>query len=456
MLNISLKSVSKYIDKSQYESYKRLDSRTNSKSLLKILVVMFFIFVIFMFLPWTQNIRSTGKVTTLNPYDKPQNIQALIGGRIEQWYVTEGDIVQAGDTIARLTEAKEDYFDPELISNTEDQRDAKLKSADAYSSKRQFLKDQMSALLALQESKLKQLDLKMQQLDLEAQSVIQDISAAETKIENATNQLDRMQQMYDKGIKSLTDLESKRFAKRQANAKLVSQKNKLQKVETEKLNIKQEIELTLSDYEQKIAKVESEINSADSYRYTLMGESSKLESKLNQLEQRQQAFVITSPISGRINKVLKNGIGEYVKTQDNIATIVPTDYQKAVELYIEPYDMPLIQKGKNVRIQFDGWPAIVFSGWPDNSFGTYNGLVYAIDNDISENGKYRILVIEDGSEKTWPDLIRIGSGARGLLLLNDVKVYYEIWRNLNGFPPDFYNPEKSEKVKNKVPLRKVK
>jgi len=417
MLNISLKSVSKYIDKSQYESYKRLDSRSNSKSLLKILVVMFFIFVIFMFLPWTQNIRSTGKVTTLNPYDKPQNIQ---------------------------------------ISNTEDQRDAKLKSADAYSSKRQFLKDQMSALLALQESKLKQLDLKMQQLDLEAQSVIQDISAAETKIENATNQLDRMQQMYDKGIKSLTDLESKRFAKRQANAKLVSQKNKLQKVETEKLNIKQEIELTLSDYEQKIAKVESEINSADSYRYTLMGESSKLESKLNQLEQRQQAFVITSPISGRINKVLKNGIGEYVKTQDNIATIVPTDYQKAVELYIEPYDMPLIQKGKNVRIQFDGWPAIVFSGWPDNSFGTYNGLVYAIDNDISENGKYRILVIEDGSEKTWPDLIRIGSGARGLLLLNDVKVYYEIWRNLNGFPPDFYNPEKSEKVKNKVPLRKVK
>jgi len=153
---------------------------------------------------------------------------------------------------------------------------------------------------------------------------------------------------------------------------------------------------------------------------------------------------------------LKNGIGEYVKSQENIATIVPTEFEKAVELYIEPNDMPLIKEGKKVRIQFDGWPAIIFSGWPDNSFGTFGGEVYAIDNDISENGKYRILVIEDTSEKTWPDLIRIGSGARGLLLLNDVKVYYEIWRQLNGFPPDFYNLEVTKKVKNKSPLRKYK
>ena len=456
MLNISLKSVSKYIDKSQYSSYKSLETRTHSRVLLKVLIIISVIFLIGMFLPWTQNIRSNGTVSTLNPYDKPQNIQALIGGRIDKWYVTEGDIVNVGDTILKLTEAKEEYFDPKLLANTREQQQAKLKSADAYVNKRQFLAEQLTAIDRLQNSKLEQLQIKQQQINLEIESMQQEKIAAETYLENAKNQYTRMQQMYDKGIKSLTDLETKRLSNREAEAKILSVTNKLTKLKNDKLNIAQEVQLTRSDYEQKRAKIESEINTADSYRFSLLGESNKLESKMNQLEQREKAFVITSPIAGRINKVLKNGIGEYVKTQDNIATIVPTEYQRAVELYVEPMDMPLIQKGKKVRIQFDGWPAIVFSGWPDNSFGTFGGIVYSIDNDISENGKYRLLVIEDDSEKSWPELIRIGSGARGLLLLNDVKVYYELWRKLNGFPPDFYNPEDSKKIKTKVPLRKIK
>ncbi len=456
MLNISLKSVAQYIEKGEYKSYKTLSSRSHSKSLMKILIAISVIFIIGMFLPWTQNIRTNGTVSTLNPFDKPQNIQAIIGGRIEKWYVTEGDVVGIGDTIVKLTEAKEEYFDPNLLSNTNEQRRVKLESAQAYVDKGNFLGEQLRTLDNLQNSKLQQLEIKQQQIDLELESLEQEKVAANTYLENSQKQLERMILMYDKGIKSLTDLETKRLSNREAEAKFLSVDNKLLKLRNEKLNISQEVELTLSDYEQKRAKIESEISTADSYRYTLLGESNKLESKLNLLERRNEAFVITSPIAGRINKVLKNGIGEFVKAQDDIATIVPDIYQKAVELYVNPVDMPLIQQGKEVRLQFDGWPAIVFSGWPNNSFGTFGGKVFSIDNNISENGRYRLLVIEDDGEKPWPDLIRIGSGARGLLLLNDVKVYYELWRKLNGFPPDFYNPEDSKKVKTKVPLRKVK
>ena len=456
MLNISLKSVSKFIDKREYRSYDTLGSRSHSRSLLMVLLILSLVLLIGMFLPWTQNIRSNGTVSTLNPYDKPQNIQALIGGRIDKWYVTQGDIVEVGDTIVQLTESKEEYFDPKLLANTNEQRLAKLRSAESYINKSKFLSDQLLYLENLRNSKLQQLNIKLNQLDLEIESMQQERIAAETYQENAKNQLERMQLMFEKGIKSLTDLEGKRLSNRKAEAKVLSIKNKLLNLNNEKLNNEQEVELVKSDYEQKRAKIESDINSADSYRYALLGESNKLQSKVNQLEQREKGFIITSPVAGRINKVLKNGIGEYVKSQDNIATIVPDNYQKAVELYVEPMDMPLIQKGKKVRIQFDGWPAIVFTGWPNNSFGTFGGIVYSIDNDISENGKYRLLVIEDDTEKPWPSLIRIGSGARGLLLLNDVKVYYELWRNLNGFPPDFYNPQDSQKVKNKVPLRKIK
>ncbi len=456
MLNISTKSVSGLIDRKQFNAYSKLKKRSHSRLLLRILILIFILFILCMFLPWTQNIRSNGYVTTLNPYDKPQNIQAQIGGSIKEWYVKEGDVVQVGDTIVRLTEAKADYLDPQILDNTKVQQEAKERSADAYLIKRSFLEDQLAALIENRDYKLGQLDIKNRQVDLKLESALLELEAAKVYADNAAKQFERMQTMYDQGIKSLTDLETKKLSNQEAKAKRISIENKIADLQNEKQNIQQEIEIVNTEVQQKTAKIESEINSADSYRYSLLGESNKLQSKFNQIEQRQKSFTITSPIAGRITKVLKNGIGEFIKEQESIATIVPVDYQKAVELYIDPIDMPLIQEGKQVRLQFDGWPAIVFSGWPDNSFGTYGASVYAIDNDISENGKYRILVIEDDSEKEWPSLIRIGSGARGLLLLNDVRVYYEIWRKLNGFPPDFYDPEKRKDVKNKAPLRKVK
>lgn len=456
MLNITTKSITAQIDKSSLKSYNNLKQRSSSKYIIRILLVLLLIFVISLFLPWTQNIRSKGYVSTLNPYDKPQNIQALIGGKIKEWYVTEGDIVAVGDTIAILSEAKAEYLDPELLDNTKAQELAKSQSADAYLAKSQFLTEQLIAIENNRDSKFNQLEIKQKQLDLEIKSAASDLEAAITYAENANKQLERMQMMYDKGIKSLTDLEAKKLSNREAIAKQISTKNKLDKLSADKESIVQQVDVINADYMSKRAKTESEIQSADSYRFSLMGETTKLRSKYNQITQRQNAFAITSPINGRITKVLKNGIGEFVKSQETITTIVPTNFQKAVELYIEPYDMPLIQIGKKVRLQFDGWPAVVFSGWPDNSFGTFGGQVFAIDNDISENGKYRILVTETDEEKLWPDLIRIGSGARGILLLNDVRIYYEIWRNLNGFPPDFYTPESKEDFKNKAPIRKVK
>ncbi len=456
MLNITNISISKHVDKSKYESYRRLASRGNANYILKVLLILMLIVVLSMFLPWTQNIRSKGYVTTLNPYDKPQHIQSLIGGKIKRWYVTEGDVVNIGDTIVILTEAKSDYLDPEILANTKEQELAKTKSANAHLEKRKFLQEQLAAFENNKDVKLQQIAIKQQQVDLEIASLDIELEAAETYFENAKKQLDRMEKMYEKGIKSLTDLETKRLSNREAIAKKTVVINKLGKLKNEKDNLTQQIDYVLSDFNQKVAKTESEIQSVNSYRYSLIGESTKLKSKYNQITQRQNAFIITSPINGRITKVLKNGIGEFVKEQENIATIVPVNYQKAVELYVEPNDMPLMSIDKEVRLQFDGWPAMVFSGWPNNSFGTFGGKVFAIDNDISENGRYRILVVEDDSDKSWPNLIRIGSGAQGLLLLNDVRVYYELWRKLNGFPPDFYKSEKNKTIKTKAPIRKIK
>ena len=129
---------------------------------------------------------------------------------------------------------------------------------------------------------------------------------------------------------------------------------------------------------------------------------------------------------------------------------MPADYELAVETFVNPNDLPLLHIGEKVRVQFEGWPAIVFSGWPNQSYGTFGAKVVAIQNFIGNNGKYRVLLASDKNDEHWPNAIRIGSGARTMALLDDVPIWYELWRQLNSFPPNYYNPtQKEDKKKSK-------
>ena len=121
---------------------------------------------------------------------------------------------------------------------------------------------------------------------------------------------------------------------------------------------------------------------------------------------------------------------------------MPANYELAVEMYVRPIDLPLVHIGETVRIQFDGWPAIIFSGWPNVSYGTYGARIVAIENFISDNGMYRVLLKPDSNDVDWPEAIRVGSGAKTLALLDNVPIWFELWRQINSFPPNFYKPNK--------------
>ena len=146
-------------------------------------------------------------------------------------------------------------------------------------------------------------------------------------------------------------------------------------------------------------------------------------------------------------KVVIKGIGETIKEGEEILTLVPANFDFAAEIFVDPIDLPLLQVKEKVRLQFDGWPAIVFSGWPNVSHGTYGGEIYAIDRYISQNGKYRVLIKPDPDDYPWPEALRFGSGVSSMILLKDVPIWYELWRKIDGFPPDYYKNEtpKTEK-----------
>ena len=438
MLNISQNSIRGKINDSEYKSLSMMSDYKFRKIVSRLMVGSLVLLILISFLPWTQNIRSRGYVTTLQPSQRPQLINAIIPGRIEKWFVKEGDFVSKGDTLMFLSEIKDDYFDPDLLSRTSDQIQAKESTVRSYMEKVNALDMQIDALLKTRELKSKQAENYIRQMKLKIQADSIDLVAARTEFRIAEQRLERQEELYKQGLKSLTELEQRRLSIQDANAKLISAESKLLSSRNELINAEIELNSIINQYRDKISKAESEKFSAMSNMYDAEGLVTKLQNQYMNYSVRQGFYYVTAPQEGFVTKTLRSGIGETVKEGENIMTIMPSEIELAVMMYVEPIDLPLIRIGQHVRFMFDGWPSIAFSGWPGLSYGTFGGKVIAIDNFISENGKYRLFVAPDENDQEWPEGLRVGSGAIGMALLQDVFIWYEVWRRLNGFPPDYY------------------
>lgn len=405
-----------------------------------------------LFLPWTQNIRSTGKVLSLQLSERPQQIHSPIPGRIEKWYVTEGDYLKKGDTILKISEIKTEYLDTSLIERTKIQGQAKRDMLRNYEKNIQAYDAQLSALQLSMQAKLKQLDIKVKQCEAKISSDESELVAAENDKNNLKDQLDRQQKMYDQGLVSITQLQQRNQAYQNSAAKKTMVENKLNQSRQELLSLGVERTAITQDYTEKSNKTSGERYKLFSMLAEGRGDLSKLENTISNYIIRNGMYILLAPQNGQFIQVKKAGIGELLKEGEPVAQIVPDPKIKAVEMYVRPMDLPLVHQGQKVRFTFDGYPAIVFSGWPKNSYGTFGGRIRTIEKNIQSNNLFRVLVIPDENEKPWPEHLSVGTGVQAITLLKNVRVWYELWRNMNGFPPDFYiqqneKPEKSDEKK---------
>lgn len=404
----------------------------------RIIGVASVIMLVFAFLPWTQTIRGTGAVTTVTPEQRPQTIHSAIPGRIEKWYVREGDLVKKGDTILFISEIKEGYFDPELVANTKDQVEAKKLALTSYSQKVDALGYQVEALSNEQRLKREMAQNKVQQSRLKITSDSMDLVAARTQFRIAKTQFDRVAALEKEGLKSMVDVEEKRLKLQETEAKIVTQENKLLAARNEWINARIELNRLDAEYREKIAKAQSDRFTAMSSQFDTEATVAKLESDYANYKVRTGFYYITAPQDGHVNRALQSGVGETIKEGTPVVSIMPSRFDIAAETYVDPVDMPLIREGDKVRVWFDGWPTIVFSGWPGLSYGTFGGEIIAIENFISTNGKYRVLIAPEKADQPWPKQLRMGAGAQTIIMLDTVPIWFEIWRTLNGFPPNFY------------------
>lgn len=395
------------------------------------LAVLFVLTMVVLFLPWQQNIRGSGKLTALNPINRPQTIESIIAGRVQKWYIREGDFVHKGDTIVSISEVKEKYLDPELLSRLKQQILAKEQSLLSKDKKAESLRRQVAALREGMALKVKQ-----SQAKLEAERI---------RFNNAENQYQRNKKLYEAGNIPLTKVQEFEY--------------KFQGSQADYLNAQLELDRVEAEYQDKISKAESELNNTLAEAFETQAEIAKARNEYTNLEIRNAQYQILAPQDGFIVKAMKSGLAETIKEGDAICTIMPNTSDMAVEMYVKAMDIPLISKGRRVRVQFDGWPALQFSGWPSVSVGTFGGVVRVIDYVNSKPGEFRILVVPDKNEEQWPQQLRIGSGTKGWVMLDSVPVWYELWRQLNGFPPSLYaepleeavekSSEKTEEIESK-------
>lgn len=448
MLNITKNRIDHLVSISKYKSNRIFEENKSYLMIKRIIITIAIISLIFLFLPWTQNISGSGFVTTLKPNQRPQTIHSAIAGRIEKWYVQEGDFVRKGDTILFISEIKEDYLDPNLVENTGNQVKAKENAVDSYDQKVKALDIQMGAISNERVLKLKQAQNKLKQSYLKVKSDSTDLEAVKTQLKIAETQYKRTVALNNEGLKPMTAVEEKRVKLQEMQAKIITQENKYISSQNEVLNATMELNRISAEYAEKTAKASSDKQTALSSKFDTEAQVNKLKNQYTNYQIRNGLYYITAPQDGNINRALQSGIGETIKEGTPIVSIMPSNFEIAVETYVEPVDFPLIHKGEKVRVWFDGWPTIVFSGWPGISYGTFGGVIVAKENFISENGKYRVLIAPDPKDKKWPEQLSIGAGTQTMALLQDVPIWFEMWRTLNGFPPNYYLPSNEKNNNN--------
>lgn len=410
---------------------------------LKLWIMLFIVLLLaILFLPWTQNIRASGSVTTLHQDQRPQQLNAIIPGRIIEWYVKEGDYVKKGDTLIMLADVKDDYLDPNLVERTQEQLNSKQQKIDFYGDKVTATGGQITAMEATRELKINSLRNKIEQLKRKVESDSAEWAAAVIDKRIATEQFERAKSMHTEGIISLVDFERRTGSYQKAVAVETEKINKYHNTRQDLVIAQIDINSVQQETAEKVLKARGEQASARSEMAGTAAEVSKLENQVANYRIRGSQRWLIAPQDGQVVNAVKAGINEIVKEGEMIVQVIPTKVDYAVEIFVKPNDLVLIDTGQKVRFIFDGFPAVVFSGWPEASYGSFGGKIIAVESNLSTNGLFRLLVVEDKEDRPWPKDLKMGTGANGFALLKDVPVWYELWRNVNGFPPDYYKEAK--------------
>lgn len=429
--------------------------RRIAKVLFALLVVAI---VLVVFAPWQQTVTGSGSVVAFNPGDRAQRLDAMIEGRIVRWGegIFENALVKEGQLIAEIRD-----LDESLTERLTDQLDASQRMLEATQTSVEANKRNLETAInavAAYDSQLKAYRSLREQNLAVADSLIavtrEKIRAEQQHLLQQQAALLQVQQDYERQkILYEEDIVSQ-LKYQEAKRKFDEYQAKVMQVQSYIDALQRELEAKISDRKAKVEKAQIDIDYATTQLQKANGDVAKAESEvakaqasLNKVEKevsimetkiarnRQQTLV--APFDGYLVQISPNQQSGLVKKGDPICTIVPKTTDRAVQIWLDGNDAPLVEVGRHVRLQFEGWPAVQFSGWPSVAVGTFGGEVVSVDAVDNGKGKFRILIRPDHETSIWPEdrFLRQGVRTNGWVLLDTVPLWFEVWRQLNGFPP---------------------
>jgi multidrug efflux pump subunit AcrA (membrane-fusion protein) len=404
------------------------------KRFVKRIGYIFFIFpILALFLPWQQNVTALGQVTAFSPSERVQTIDAPVSGVINKWYVQEGSKVKEGELLLEISDT-----DPNFKQRLTSQRNNQETKLSAKQDELKSYQLQLQSLIAARDAKIAAAQFKRDVAKQKIRASAEAVSSAVATVDAAKAQVTRLQRLFKDGLVSKRDVEVAErdyiIGKRNFNsakAQLSSAKAEAQSANADITQIQSDTQAYLSSTQAGINKIEGEL--ADTRNSLTSAEISL---------SRQNMQRILAPRAGTIFRLPVNSQSQIIKQGDQLLVIVPDTAKRSVELWVDGRDAPLISKGTEVRLEFEGWPAIQVPGWADVGVGTFVGEIAFVDPTDNGSGLFRVMVLPSGDSHTWPagQFLRQGVSAKGWLLLDEVSIGYELWRLLNGFPPRIPHP----------------
>jgi len=407
---------------------------TRARRTARLLAVTFLVFALACAIsPWQQSVRGDGMVIAFDPSERPVTVEAPTSGVVRTWHVREGEQVEAGQLLVSVTDN-----DPAQLERLRAEREAQKVGLERKQASADALDASLIAAELAADAKVAAARAKMDSAEQKVEAWQRKVEAAEAKLDTATRQRDRVEVLGDEGLTSERSRELAQLGFAEAEADLRAAR-------AERAGAVADLDQASNDRDEarssalaKLAELESKLESARSEVEKQRQALLKLDTRLA----RQQTQDVVAPRSGVVLRQLVPEGAEQVKRGDGLAVVVPPRQTPRVSLIVDGNDAALLSPGSPVRLQFEGWPAVQFVGWPSVAVGTFGGLVEFVDAAGDDSGDFRVVVGPDPDDERWPssELLRPGVRAHGWVLLKQVPLGFELWRQLNGFPPTAPKP----------------
>ncbi len=404
-------------------------TRSIARRIARSLLTLLLLLMIFLALtPWQQNVRGAGRVVAYSPAERQQVISAPVEGRVSRWLVREGSQVKQGQVIAELLDN-----DPLLLTRLNGEQEALLARQAAVENRVETFRTQLRMAEQARPQALSAAESRINMAKQRRSAAAQSLDAAKAAQKTADLNLYRQEQLRGKGLASQRTLELAQLDNAQRDAERQRAEAGLSASDSEIAALQADLQKLAADTTSSVEKARAELNKAIEDQNYVQADLLKLQTRLA----RQETQAITAPQDGTVLRLLANPRAELLKAGQAVAIFVPDTQTRAVELWVDGNDLPLIVTGSHTRLQFEGYPAIQFGGWPEFSVGSFGGQVSLIDASDDGKGHFRVLISHDPSDLPWPDprFLRQGVRVNGWVLLGQVTLGYELWRIFNGFPP---------------------